>query len=309
MIIDAHAHLVPAPRGHIARGDVRDAGFGWVTIGTTERLRVLPPTHRRFDFSVAILLELMNYAGVDRMVLLQGPFYGDFNNETSAAVAHYPTRFLGAGLLDPWATESRTLFTRLTTELGYRCIKLELSRDWGLSGLRPGLSLDDPAIAWLWDQAENLAMTITLDLGPIGESAYQTAAVAGLAKRHPGLRFVLPHLGNPNPAAERSPQLWQQWRDQISLGQLPNVWFDLSALPHRANEPYPFPSVARWIHMALEEISADRLLWGTDVPGLLTAGTYPQLLDATRVHLKALPAPVVDGILGLNALQAYPFTH
>ena len=56
--------------------------------------------------------------------------------------------------------------------------------------------------------------------------------IAAIAKRHPGLKLVLCHMGQPSRTAERDPKLWSAWLEQIRLGTLPNVWFDLSALPY-----------------------------------------------------------------------------
>ena len=70
--------------------------------------------------------------------------------------------------------------------------------------------------------------TVSFDLGRPGDGSYQTDQIASIAKRHPGLKIVLCHMGQPSRAAERNPELWSAWLEQIRLGTLPNVWFDLS---------------------------------------------------------------------------------
>jgi predicted TIM-barrel fold metal-dependent hydrolase len=54
-------------------------------------------------------------------------------------------------------------------------------------------------------------------------------------------------------------------------------------------------------------VGSKKLLWGTDMPGLLTAGTYPQLLYQMDTHLAKLSRAQRQAVLGLNALRAYPF--
>ena len=52
-------------------------------------------------------------------------------------------------------------------------------------------------------------------------------------------------------------------------------------------------------------IGADKLMWGTDVPGLLTSGSYRQLLNMIRVHCEFLSAEQKPQILGRNATRVY----
>jgi len=46
-------------------------------------------------------------------------------------------------------------------------------------------------------------------------------------------------------------------------------------------------------------------MWGTDVPGLLTSGTYTQLLTQMDVHLESLGRDDREAILGQTAIEVY----
>ena len=144
-----------------------------------------------------------------------------------------------------------------------------------------------------------------MDLGPVGGPSYQTDAVAGIADQHPSLRIVLCHLGFPTVAIDRDRALEKTWQQQVQLGKLPNVWFDLSALPHRAEQNYPFPRMKRWIEYALDQFGHKKLMWGTDAPGVTSAGTYPQLLSAYQELLADLTPDEQRCIYGETAFHVY----
>lgn len=306
MLIDAHAHVFPSVRGRIRGGETRSIGYGRMRVGADQVLRVLPPAAIETAFPPEALIEYMDWAGVDRTVLLQGTFYGECNTYAAGAIRRWPDRFLGSAFLDPWEKDARAMFDRAVDELGFRAVKLELSEAAGLSGIHPDLRLDDPQVAWLWDEMARRDLLLTLDLGAIGSRSYQTEAVCRIIDRHPELRIVIAHLGQPNPAAEQDPALWTRWQAQAQLACLPNVWLDTAALPaYLQDEGYPFPSARRYIRMAVDLVGPDKILWGTDVPGLLTVATYRQLVRLAYEHTDFLSPEDQAKILGLNALHVY----
>ena len=185
-------------------------------------------------------------------------------------------------------------------------VKLECSEATGLCGLHPNARLDMPNIAWLWDELERRGLVLTLDLGAIGSRSYQTGAVRAIAQGHPDLRIVIAHLGQPNPSAETDVARWDLWQEQIDLGQLPNVWFDTAALPaYLPDEDFPYPTAERYLHLALERIGPSKILWGTDLPGLLRHLNYPQLVKLAKLHTQSLSPDEQAMILGENAMRVY----
>jgi predicted TIM-barrel fold metal-dependent hydrolase len=269
-------------------------------------LRVLPPTAIETVHPPEVLIEHMDWVGVDKTVLLQGTFYGECNRYAAEAIQSWPDRFLGAAFLDPWSPGARHMFDKVVGELGFRAVKLELSEAAGLSGVHPGLRLDDPDVAWLWEAMEQHDFLLTLDLGAIDSISYQTDAIRNIIDQHPHLRVVIAHLCQPNPAAEQDEVLWKAWKEQITLAQHPYVWLDTAALPaYLVEEGYPFPSARRYIQMAVDLVGADKIMWGTDLPGLLTVATYRQLVDLGWAHTDFLSSEDQKKIMGLNAAEVY----
>ena len=306
LIIDSHAHIFDRVKGVIGRGAVEPQTFGKLMFGDGTIKRFMPPLAEKTAFLPEMLLEEMDYIGVDKAVLLQGPLYGDMNNYVHEAVKRWPDRFVGAAYFDPWLKDSKSTFNFLVEDMGFKIIKMELSEDCGYAGLYPGMSLNDLHIKWMWEDIESRRLVVVLDLGPIGGKAYQTDAVKEILENHPDLKMVITHLCYPPIKAQNDEQLHRLWREQVLLARRPNVYLDLASLPaHAKDEDYPYLSACKFIHKAVELVGVDKLLWGSDIPGLLTVATYSQLLDYIRKHCEFLSQSDKAKILGENALQVY----
>lgn len=307
MIIDAHAHTWRRVNGRVGGGRTRSRTYGRVQVGDKPPTRLMPPFNRVTTFPIEVLLEQMDWAGVDKAVLLQGSFYGEENDYVAQAVARHPDRLIGAAFIDPRGPEAEQELDRLTGDMSFRIIKLEMSVGFGFTGLYPDLRLDADEMAWLWAAAERQGLVVVLDLGAVGSASYQTGAVRQILERHPGLRIVIAHLAQPPIAKADDAELDQLWQEQIELGRHPNVSFDLSALPAYASkvEDYPYATARRYIARAVGLIGAGKILWGTDVPGLLSQATYPQLLEYVTRHCNFLAPEELEAIVGGNAFKLY----
>lgn len=306
VIIDAHVHVVDSVHGLTKSGPTRSLEFGKIRWGR-EELRLLTPCSSPTAFSAETLIAHMDWAGVDKAVVLQGGFYGDKNAYVAEAVARWPDRLVGAAYLDPCAPDPDAAFRRCVDEYGFRIIKLELSVATGLVGLYPDLRIDGDELSWIWDEAERLDLVCVLDLGAVGAASYQTEALRSVLDRHPGLRVVIAHLAQPPVSSANDDAVDAQWQEQVMLARRPRVWFDLSSLPAYAAtfEDFPFPTASRYIERAMAMVGADKLLWGTDVPGVLPIATYPQLLSFVARHCAFLSDLERQKILGGNAEAVY----
>jgi predicted TIM-barrel fold metal-dependent hydrolase len=305
MIVDAHVHVFPDVCGLTVAGPTRGLGGGRIAVGDAE-LQLTPPSGDRTAHTVEMLLADMDQAGVQRAVLLQGPLYGDWNPYVLDAIRHCRERLAGIAYLDPWAPGCPQAFQGLFASSGFAGVKLEFTESTGLCGIHPDARLDDHDVAWLWDELERQGLVLVVDLGPVGSCSYQTGALRRIADEHHNLRIVIAHLAQPCPGAERDPELWRLWREQIDVGRLPNVWFDSAALPaYLADEGYPYPSAERYLQLAIERIGPDKVMWGSDAPGLLCHATYPTLVELAGLHTRFLSPGDRAMVLGGNALRVY----
>ena len=304
MIIDAHLHITDGFNGFTGTGPTRSLQFGMAMHGD-EPIQVLPPLNPgKTVFLPETLIRYMDWIGIDKAVLLQGSFYGDQNKYLYEAHQKWPDRFLPAAFLDPRAADVREQFHRVAEVFDFRILKFEMSEPTGFTGVYPDLRLMDPEMTWIWDEAERRQMVVTLDLGRGRTLAYQTDQVREMVEHYPTLKIVIAHLGQPPLADDKEEELNKLWEQQVRLGKHPNVWFDTSALPAYRNEDYPFNTALRYLRRAAELIGARKLMWGSDIPGLLGQATYLQLLEMIRRHAQFSPDELC-GILGQTAWEVY----
>lgn len=305
MVIDSHAHIFQAVAGLVAAGPTKGIGYGRVVAGS-KAIQVMPPLCEETTHTAKMLLAHMRWAGVDKAILLQGPFYGECNHYVLDAARTHPSELLGVAYFDPWVPEPRRAFQAIRDAEVFVGVKLECSEATGLCGIHPGVKLRGPDTAWLWRELERAQMTLVIDLGAVGSSSYQTLDLRLIAVEHPRLQIVIAHLAQPNPTVEADRALWRLWEEQIDLGRLPNIYFDTASLPaYIASEGFPFPTAGRYLRMAIDRIGPGKVMWGTDIPALLSHATYPQLLQAARRHLALLSDFDRDLVLGGNASRVY----
>jgi len=306
MIVDSHVHVFRRLDGFTGAGPVKPLPYGMVQIGAGKPFRLLPPALERTNFPAEILLEYMGSAGVDRAVLMQGPLYGDMNDYYAEVLERWPDRFLGVALVDPMDEQAPALLNLLIHERGFRAVKLEMTDSLGLCSRYPDFNLASSRLVWLWETISQAKLSITLDLGLTTDRSYQTDGLRDLVQRYPDIRWIIAHMGQPKNRMLTEPALETPWREQVLLARHSNVWLDLSALPHHLPEgDYPFCGIDVFVRKAVDLVGADRLLWGSDAPGMLWMLTYQQMLDVIGIHCRSLTDEQLRLILGENALRAY----
>lgn len=268
--IDAHVHLTDRICGFGPGGEVRPQGNGIVRTAQGIKTALIPPQLGSKEFTAETYMSLMDECGVQKAVLLQAGFYGYVNEYLHEVVQKYPDRFAAAGGYDPCCRASREVFRRLSGELGFRIFKFEMSSMGGIEGCHPGLLLDDAPMEQACSDMEALGATLAIDLGQPGMESYQPQAMCRVAKRHPGLHLVLCHLLVGRQLA------WDTWKEVLSLfAGLPNVWFDLAALPPNLGDMVPpHEKALHAIATAKDIVGAEHLVWGSDVPSVLLDGEY-----------------------------------
>ena len=100
--------------------------------------------------------------------------------------------------LTPGAPPRGSIMPKNWKDRSWKNIKIEFSEAGGLYGVYPGVQLDALELRWLWEAMEAGGKTVSFDLGRPGDGSYQTKQIAAIAKRHPGLKIVLCHMGQPS---------------------------------------------------------------------------------------------------------------
>ena len=305
MIIDAHAHIFPTVKGKTAEGSTRSVGYGRIAVGN-RIIQLIPPFCKFTQHSPEMLIAHMDFTGVDRAVLLQGPFYGECNSYVVQAVKKYPNKFSAMAYFDPWSQNAFEHFKLICRSGIFRGIKIEFSVPTGFSGIYKDIRLDSDELEWLWYELEARKLVINLDLGAVGSPSYRTNEVRRIAERHPGLNMVIAHLGQPVPALDNDRDLYYIWETQLKLAKMPNVWFDTASLmTYFQGEENSFEIARKYFMKAVELTGTEKIMFGSDIPGTLIHVSYYQQRLMMELFLKCMDRNEREKILGGNAWKVY----
>jgi L-fuconolactonase len=121
----------------------------------------------------------------------------------------------------------------------------------------------------------------------------------------PDVRFVVDHLAKP-PIRDGARGL-QPWADLVAeFAGLPNAWWKVSGLVTEADWADWRPAdLAPFVDHALAAFGPERLIFGSDWPVCLMAGSYRDVLDAMRIVVAELSSAEQAAVFGGTAVEVY----
>jgi L-fuconolactonase len=133
--------------------------------------------------------------------------------------------------------------------------------------------------------------------------ARELPAALDVVRKFPGLQFAVDHIAKPR-IADGHDDLWSQ--RMPALAAQPNVAAKLSGMVTEADWATWSPGDLRpFVGQVVQWFGAQRLMFGSDWPVCLLAGSYHAVLDGLIHALPALSSAELDQILGTNALRIY----
>lgn len=268
-VIDSHVHLVQCIAGTGAGGELRHIGNGWAAYASGEQFQILPPEFGNGVVTPEQILGLMDQNEVERAVLLQGNYFGFQNLYSLEAAKKYPDRFRAAVSYDPFSRFRNQIREHLFEELGAGIVKFEMSTGSGLMSNHHTLPLDGEFMEEEYRYADEHNLICVMDIGKCGSESWQIEPLRNVILKHPSMKFVVCHLLAANMSQE------EELKEGLRRLALPNVWFDLAAVPHNCRpDSYPYPNAMRYVKLGIEILGAERLIFGTDIPSTLKAGSY-----------------------------------
>lgn len=297
-IIDGHVHLVERIAGFGRRGELRAIGNGEARWANGDLMKLIPDGYGDRDFTAEALLRLMDENGVEKAVLLQGSMYGFQNEYTHEMCTKYPERFIGACTIDPFAQNKEELLKHFINDMGFKIMKFEMSSGGGLMGYHNKFLIDGIEMKGIWEKAANNNITMVLDIGDSSMESYQPEAIRRIALKYPNIKIVVCHLLAPIVGKE------EILKRDLDLLKLPNVWFDLAALPIIfGQDNYPFSSAQNSIKIAKEIVGVDRIIWGSDIPMTAARNPYEQLIN--YINRDVLNEEEMKKVFYENAIKVY----
>ena len=278
-IIDTHIHIIHTLAGWGSEGELRACGGGKATWSTGNTIQMIPPELGEYHVSPEAVLKLMDAHHVEKGVLLQGSYYGFQNEYVWDALQKYPDRFVGAATYDPFCLKKDAIRHHLFHDHGFRIVKFEVSPGSGMMSYHGYVDLFGDVMQEVYDYSDERGHLFVVDIGRKDDLSWQIESLRKAILAHPNMKFVVCHILAPRPG--------QQDTLRYGLGRLalPNVWFDLAALPaNQRPEPYPYPTAREYLKIAKEIVGADRLMFGSDLPSTACRDTYQHLIDYCMVE-------------------------
>jgi predicted TIM-barrel fold metal-dependent hydrolase len=274
-IIDVHAHIIENISGFGYRGELRAIGNGKARWVTGEEADILVDAFGSKSFTHDRLIKEMDTHGVSKAILLQGSFLGYCNEYVHEAQEKYPGRLFGMGTFDPYCLDYIRIMKRLINDFKLRGFKFEMSTEYGFMGYHPDFKIDGDRMRPVWEYAGEEKLIISLDLGTFGEKSLQIKELAGIAHQYPGIRFVVEHLFYPHL------DHFDDVKTSLEiLANQENIYFTTASIPNSTMpEKYPYPSACRYLEIAKEVVGAKRLMWGSDIPGVVVNASYDDLIN------------------------------
>lgn len=204
------------------------------------------------------LLQAMDRYGVDRIYVsgLQSlrPDAAEvdlLNDGVFDFLREAPDRIGGAVYCNPANQNAMDVIRRGIGEQGFEMIKL-----WA------AVLADDPRVDPIMEYAADTGVPVLLhairDSIRQPEGCSTGAHVANAARRHPGTKLLMAHFGG-------------SCYDGIpAIRDCPNVWCDMSGPSFHGEE----------LDYAVEQLGAERVLFGTDMPGASYITNFAQVMAA-----------------------------
>jgi L-fuconolactonase len=132
---------------------------------------------------------------------------------------------------------------------------------------------------------------------------HQLPAAIEVVRRFPDQPFVLDHIAKPEiKAGTLSP-----WREQLrELAKFPNVCCKISGMVTEADHAtWKAADFAPFLEVVLAAFGEDRLMYGSDWPVCLLAGSYPRVFELAGTAAHGMSAGGREKFFGGNAVRFY----
>jgi L-fuconolactonase len=242
------------------------------------------------DATPEMLLDLMKANGVSKTVIIQVIHYRYNNSYLADVLKQYPGTFRGVCRVDPLDPAAPDHLSRLTTEQGFRGVRLspsgEASGDWFHGPLMPPL----------WKRCYELKVPMTV-LAPIT----RMPEVGLLLEKLPDLTVVIDHMADC--PVDKPAEL----EKLIALKRYPNVFVKISHTWSLSKQPYPWLDAQEHVKRLHQAYGPQRLMWCTDWPVMEAHAKYPQALTLVRDEMKFLNADDKQWMLSKTPERVWPF--
>jgi predicted TIM-barrel fold metal-dependent hydrolase len=139
----------------------------------------------------------------------------------------------------------------------------------------------------------------------------QLDQIETVLKKFPEVTGVIGHLGG-NIRSSNDPNFTDTPKELMPILKLPNAYFEVGyVLAYEnwdiwhQNYEYPYPLHTEVIKRIYDEIGAQRLIWGSDMPNIYRTCTYQQCIDLVKIHFDFMSDEEKKLVLGGTAAKLF----
>ena len=296
--------------------DFRIGEFGRVefTVDSEDYyIQWMPPTLLDMSSSPEYMIAQMDYVDVDRAVIQHDRIYGKLDDFLSDCVRKYPSRFVALAQVDEWRAGEPDQIERLrheVTDLGFKGLYFSTG---GFVHTDFANNINDPEFEPLWQAVADLGIPIHWYAGEyrtnITEAYFRELEdILEWARRHPEIPCVLTHGLNQISTLRGQPGRYDISQSTFDLLKMPNWHVEL--MLHIMSSDYEFPpynpEIREVVRQLVDEVGAESLVWGSDMPACERTVTYKQSLVLFQTQCDFLSDEERALILGGNLERLYP---
>ena len=126
---------------------------------------------------------------------------------------------------------------------------------------------------------------------------------AQLVSSFPDQKFIIDHLAKPYIKTKEI----AEWKEEmLQLAQYENVYCKISGLVTEADwHNWKKEDLRPYIDVAVEAFGSNRIVFGSDWPVSLVAGTYEKVVNVVADYFASFSKAEQDKFFGQNAIQFY----
>ncbi len=296
--------------------DFRIGSFGRLEFtheGEDYYVQWMSPTLQDMSVSPELMIAQMDYVGVDRAVLQHDRIYGKLDEFLGDCVRRYPDRFVALAQVDEWVGGRDDQLERLRRQV----------EDLGHSGLYFStggffhddfkIGVNDPSLEPLWELVGELGITVHWYAAkirqPLAEDYLEELReFIAWAETHPGIPSILTHgLNNVFCDADK-PDRFSVPTEISTLLKFPRWHMELMLHLMAGNLEFPpyEDGLSALVQSLVEDVGADRLVWGSDMPACERTMTYKQSMILFQSRCAFLSDEERNAIMGENLARLYP---
>jgi predicted TIM-barrel fold metal-dependent hydrolase len=244
------------------------------------------------DALPSTLLDLMKANGVEKTVIVHVIYYRWDCRYAGDVVKANRDKFMGVCRVDPTADSAVEDLNRWVRDYGFHGVRLSPAAGADGDWINDKVRMDR-----IWSRAAVLKIPMCI-LCP----STRLPDVSRIIERHKdGLDVCIDHMAD-SPIDQPG-----ELEKLLALAKFPRVFVKISHLWSLSKEKYPYKDTHDQVKKLYDRFGPQRLMWGTDWPGVERYCGYARALALYRDEIPFFTAEDRRWVLGGTALKLWPF--